>query len=828
MTHARLFAAVLFLTAAHPALAQDWREKPTYGTFPYRSGGAPPAPVNLQAGGAINTRLGGVGAWVPNAPHVRVNYQAGSGNGTLVFRAESDVDTTLLVNLPDGSWLANDNGAGGINPLLQFPNPRSGQYDIWIGAKNPNTSPAATFIATELGAGPARAGTQYAVVAIENRTGKHTVRYRFRWGEDGAWSKTVFLKPGQHMTHSQAVPPAGNRPVPQITFEKGIDIDLGMVARNLESNLNNGPTEGKGYHFVATPGDDTRDFIELALRTKREEMAAFKINTAILNILAGAYSTAVLHTTEALLFDPNSMRAYAVRGRARYMANDFDGALRDWGQGLRLAPTDTELHLFRGDALYKKRRYDRVVEECNKALENDPFSAAALGERAAASFHLLNYDQAVADANKAIRLDPTAWLAVTTLGKVDLAHGRPKEAADRFTQALALFAGDYEPYAGRGQAYEMLGDFNLAFAEYQKAAKLGMRPGYKPFQPAENAWKDLDNYPLGKFATPAVLKQFNLEDFEVDPPYRANVTNVLPLELQALVAGEWARFRAMKFEATAAVNRFLRAAKMTEAERRKQGLELDWYYGPVTSPVARFRSGDDLGGLRVIGHLKQPDGKELSMIFAVTYQPPTGNDLGKTGLLFDGDNCRLQVRLHNTGEMAGDYFFQSFGAYPAANPTANPAGNPTANGKLVMRPGFYLDETTGALTNDSITASSLSTRCIHCHNKGFAPSARLIEQLKMTRSNNPVAIGKIEEIRKFVELAHVYGAGRNELKQIEASLIKGGPSAVVPIDDLYEANRQAWLEIYPQYIEMRRNPEAYLNPYVPPPKTKRLSVTPTP
>ena len=29
-------------------------------------------------------------------------------------------------------------------------------------------------------------------------------------------------------------------------------------------------------------------------------------------------------------------------------------------------------------------------------------------------------------------------------------------------------------------------------------------------------------------------------------------------------------------------------------------------------------------------------------------------------------------------------------------------------------------------------------------------------------------IGKIEEIKKFVELAHVYGAGKNELKQTVA------------------------------------------------------------
>ena len=40
---------------------------------------------------------------------------------------------TLVVNLPDGSWLCKDDFQG-TNPGLVLPRPMSGQYDVWVGS----------------------------------------------------------------------------------------------------------------------------------------------------------------------------------------------------------------------------------------------------------------------------------------------------------------------------------------------------------------------------------------------------------------------------------------------------------------------------------------------------------------------------------------------------------------------------------------------------------------------------------------------------------------------------------------------------------------------
>lgn len=106
--------------------------KPTYGTVNLNAGFTPdPLTRDLQAGGELRTKLGGVPANVATAPDFRVNYTA--GKYPLIFRVRSVADTTLLINLPDGTWIADDDGGGGLDPMIRLAKPPSGQYDIWVG-----------------------------------------------------------------------------------------------------------------------------------------------------------------------------------------------------------------------------------------------------------------------------------------------------------------------------------------------------------------------------------------------------------------------------------------------------------------------------------------------------------------------------------------------------------------------------------------------------------------------------------------------------------------------------------------------------------------------
>jgi hypothetical protein len=120
----------------------------TFGSVKLKAGFLPdPYTRNLVAGGNIQTKLGGVTAWVANAPAFKLYYEA--GNFPLTIYVESGADTTLLINLPDGSWIADDDSGGNLNPLLKFARPQSGRNDIWVGTIGRNTANA-TLKITEL------------------------------------------------------------------------------------------------------------------------------------------------------------------------------------------------------------------------------------------------------------------------------------------------------------------------------------------------------------------------------------------------------------------------------------------------------------------------------------------------------------------------------------------------------------------------------------------------------------------------------------------------------------------------------------------------------
>ena len=133
-----------------PATAQDFNQRPTFATVDLRTDFQPdPRTIDVTAGGNINSeRLGnGCTGSIANAPDVRLNYQ--SGRYPLYISVQAQADTTLVVNLPDGSWVCNDD-LNDLNPGIVLDRPASGQYDIWIGVFGGGTGQPAKLLISEV------------------------------------------------------------------------------------------------------------------------------------------------------------------------------------------------------------------------------------------------------------------------------------------------------------------------------------------------------------------------------------------------------------------------------------------------------------------------------------------------------------------------------------------------------------------------------------------------------------------------------------------------------------------------------------------------------
>ncbi|HUF13295.1 MAG TPA: hypothetical protein VMN78_09360 [Longimicrobiales bacterium] len=127
----------------------DWSAPPTYGTVQLSAGFSPdPYLRSISAGGSQPVPDFGAGCrgFAATAPDIDLNYSAGGYQ--LNIYAKSGSDVTLIVNAPDGSWWCSDD-ASGTNPHVNFQNPQSGNYNVWIGTYRSGTIPESVLYISE-------------------------------------------------------------------------------------------------------------------------------------------------------------------------------------------------------------------------------------------------------------------------------------------------------------------------------------------------------------------------------------------------------------------------------------------------------------------------------------------------------------------------------------------------------------------------------------------------------------------------------------------------------------------------------------------------------
>lgn len=150
-----LAAAVACVVMSANAYAQNAGLEPTQGQARLASGFTPdPYNVQIVSGGSINAAetIGGqcVG-FIANAPDFDLYWTAGSGSLPLAISVQSNADTTLVINAPDGRWYCNDDGGfNGMNPGIRFDNAQSGLYDIYVGTYGGPQNHATVLTISEL------------------------------------------------------------------------------------------------------------------------------------------------------------------------------------------------------------------------------------------------------------------------------------------------------------------------------------------------------------------------------------------------------------------------------------------------------------------------------------------------------------------------------------------------------------------------------------------------------------------------------------------------------------------------------------------------------
>jgi hypothetical protein len=132
----------------------DYSLPPNFGSDDLTSGFTPdPFSADVVSGGPIDASyLGnGCGGWATAAPDYDITYTAGDLSLLrFYFVADSGEDTTLIVNAPDVEWYCSDDSNGTLDPAVDFEDPATGLYDIWVGSYESGATVSGTLYVTEL------------------------------------------------------------------------------------------------------------------------------------------------------------------------------------------------------------------------------------------------------------------------------------------------------------------------------------------------------------------------------------------------------------------------------------------------------------------------------------------------------------------------------------------------------------------------------------------------------------------------------------------------------------------------------------------------------
>lgn len=172
-------------------------------------------------------------------------------------------------------------------------------------------------------------------------------------------------------------------------------------------------------------------------RERGEKLAEAFTNRGVAYRLKGEYDRAIQDYGQAIRLNPKFAAAYNNRGVAYDNKGDYDQAIVDYDQAIKLKPS-AETHFNRGNAYLGKGQYDHAIDDFNQAIKLKPDLARAFDNRCWARAVVGILRQALADCNQALRLMPNNAATLGSRGFVFLKMNQYDAAVSDYGAAVRI------------------------------------------------------------------------------------------------------------------------------------------------------------------------------------------------------------------------------------------------------------------------------------------------------------------------------------------------------------------------------------------------------
>jgi tetratricopeptide (TPR) repeat protein len=223
---------------------------------------------------------------------------------------------------------------------------------------------------------------------------------------DYAAAQTLYRRALELETHAADETPIGTEPTRSILYRSAAWL---AIYCHLESEAEKLALKG----LESAPSGIAAELREVLNRVRPFELPENDLEIAKRYFDSGNaklrdrdYQLAIEDYNEALRIDTQNTKIYDNRGIARSQLGDLDGAIADYEEAIRLNPQNANAYYNRGIARSQLGDPDEAIADYEEAIRLNPQNANAFYNRGIARSQIGDFDGAIADYEEAIRLNP--------------------------------------------------------------------------------------------------------------------------------------------------------------------------------------------------------------------------------------------------------------------------------------------------------------------------------------------------------------------------------------------------------------------------------------
>ncbi len=184
------------------------------------------------------------------------------------------------------------------------------------------------------------------------------------------------------------------------------------------------------------------------------------------------YEGAIADATEALRLHPRFVLAFLFRAAAKEETGDARGALADYDLGAEIDPRNVHILTFRADAKKTLGDIDGAIADLVKAATLDPRSYDAWLKLGAIHREQKKYDEAMAELDRASKVKPWRCRPIAERAGILQDQNRLDEAVVEATRAIKAEGASWRGWFMRGMIHGQAGRIDDSLRDLEHALKL--------------------------------------------------------------------------------------------------------------------------------------------------------------------------------------------------------------------------------------------------------------------------------------------------------------------------------------------------------------------